>query len=102
MYVGNVNNLKVLFITPGGYLKELRHTGIRHVFQHRETEYTTEASGFSFRYDGSIGGENETLFLYMKTVAKLLYAQRWKDSYICTMKEWMVKLTELAEIDCFD
>ena len=39
-----------------------------------------------------------SLFLYMITAVRVLYAQRWKDSIIPTMEEWMVKLMELAEM----
>lgn len=36
--------------------------------------------------------------LYMKTAARLLWAQRWKGLQIPTMKEWMVKQIESAEM----
>lgn len=47
--------------------------------------------------DKHIGGEMD-FFLYMTTTTMLLYAQRWKDSHICTMKEWMMKLIELVKL----
>ena len=36
---------------------------------------------------------------YMIIVARLLYAQKWKDSTLPTMEEWLVKLTDFAEMD---
>lgn len=40
----------------------------------------------------------------MLTVVRILHAQRWKDSLITTVEEWMVKgmeLLEIAKINCF-
>lgn len=39
------------------------------------------------------------LFQYMTTAPRLLYAQRWKDSILLTMEEWLVKLTDFADMD---
>lgn len=40
----------------------------------------------------------ETLVLYKLTVARIVYAQRWKDTPIPTMQKWMGKVIELAEM----
>lgn len=39
-----------------------------------------------------------TLFLYMVTAARLLYAQRWKEPISPTMEEWMIKMMELVKM----
>ena len=48
--------------------------------------------------DKQLEKSHGTLFLYMITAARLLYAQRWKDSALHTMEEWLVKMMELAEM----
>lgn len=39
--------------------------------------------------------EKGTLLLYMLTI---LYAQRWKDVLLPTVKKWMIKMTKLVEM----
>lgn len=38
------------------------------------------------------------MILYMNTVVKLYPQKRWKDSDMPPMEEWMVKMTQLAEM----
>lgn len=42
--------------------------------------------------------KHESLFLYVTMAARVLYAQRWKDTQILTTEEWVMKLMELAEM----
>uniref|UniRef100_A0A670Y998 Uncharacterized protein n=1 Tax=Pseudonaja textilis TaxID=8673 RepID=A0A670Y998_PSETE len=39
-----------------------------------------------------------TLLLYMLTAARLWYAQKWKDTSVLIMDEWLQKLMELTEM----
>ena len=48
--------------------------------------------------DQQLEKQHGTLFLYMITAAKLIYAQRWKDAQIPSMEDWMIKLMELAQM----
>lgn len=41
---------------------------------------------------------NGTLILYMTTTARQLYVPNWKTALIPTIKEWMGKVTERAEM----
>lgn len=43
------------------------------------------------------------MYTYMATAATLLYVQRWKESEISAMEEWLVKMTkseEMAKFTC--
>lgn len=42
-----------------------------------------------------------TLLLYMMIGTRILQTQRWKDTLILTMEDWM-QLAEMAKIDCFN
>ena len=48
--------------------------------------------------DKQLNEKGETLFWYMTTAARLLYAQNWKNETIPMMEEWMLKILELAEM----
>ena len=39
-----------------------------------------------------------TLFLYMVTAVRLLYAQKWKGLTVPTAEDWLLKVGELAEM----
>lgn len=46
--------------------------------------------------------KSRTLLLCILIAARMLYVQKWKDTLIATMEEWLEKLMELAEIHCFN
>ena len=48
--------------------------------------------------DKNVKEKGGSLFLYMITAARLLYAQKWKNEIIPTVNEWIIKMMELAEM----
>lgn len=42
--------------------------------------------------------EWDFVFLHMSSVARMLYAQSWKEENILTVEQWILKLLELAEM----
>lgn len=48
--------------------------------------------------DSQLEKTYERLVLYMVTASKLLYTQRWKNTEISTMEDWIVKMVEFLEI----
>lgn len=53
---------------------------------------------FAFETKGqAIRKNHETLFLYMTTTTRWVYAQKWK-SLLSMMEEWLVNLMEFAEM----
>ena len=48
--------------------------------------------------DKNVKDKGGSLFSYMITAARLLYAQKWKNETIPMVNEWITKVMELAEM----